>query len=109
MEEHKQKSYYVGTQLKMQLDIEADGFNQDTDPWQVTLRCGANQVVCSKTDNTITGVVNDDAQWYLLIDTQSLGVGPVTMITEIMIPDGDFDSGFRKEIYKDELMIIKRI
>lgn len=93
-------SHYLGTEKKLALTITSQGFSMDTDPWQVTIVNGKNQIVCNRTQNA---VVDSSNQWYLLVDTKLLGVGTPKVIIEIDVPDEDFDDNYRHEVYVKRL------
>lgn len=97
--------YYLGSEKKLAITINCQGFNMDTDPWQVTITNGSKQIVCTRTQNS---AVDGNNQWYLLIDTTKLGVGKPKAVIEIEVPDTDFEDEYRHEIYVKQLDNIVR-
>lgn len=97
--------YYLGSEKKLAITINCQGFSMDTDPWQVTITNGSKQIVCTRTQNS---AVDGNNQWYLLIDTTKLGVGKPKAVIEIEVPDTDFEDEYRHEIYVKQLDNIVR-
>lgn len=98
--------YFVGTELKLALTIECEGFDMDTDPWTVKVTRGNNSIICDKTQNALE---DEENQWYILVDTALLGSGTYNIVVDIDVPDNDFDDGFRHEVIKKELLKIKSV
>lgn len=97
---------YLGSEKKLAITINCQGFSMDTDPWKVTVVNGSKQIVCDSTHNAVHDEFN---QWYLLIDTAQLGVGKPKAIIEIDVPDTDFeDDNYRHEVYVVPLKPIVR-
>ena len=93
--------FYIGNDLKFNIDISADGFDMDDDNYEILLRCGSKKVVVSKED-----IVEDDNNHYLLVDTSTFPSGLLQMIVTAFVPDSDFDSGTRREVGKIDLCYI---
>lgn len=88
---------YLGSEKKMAITINCQGFSMMTDPWKVTVVNGCNKIVCDKEHNAVH---DEDNQWYLTIDTNQLGIGKPKAIIEIDVPDTDFmDDHYRHEVY----------
>lgn len=100
MEDYLINRCYVGSELKLLLTIDADGFDIDNDDWTVTIRRGTNVKTFTKESNTVR---DSEGAWYLLLDTKEMGPGLYVMITDVDIPDTDFPDGLRHETYKQEL------
>lgn len=98
-----EQEYYVGTDLKFKIDITADGFDQSEDPFEI-------KVVCGNRTQTITqdDVVEDDGNYYILIDTSQFGTGLVKLIVTAKVPDKNFESGYRREVTVHELCYIRK-
>lgn len=91
-----EKKYFVGTELKIVVNLECEGFSVDTDPWKVTFRRGSSkEIVCSRGENTVF----DGENWICLVDTAKLGAGIYKVIGEVDVPDPDFEDGYRHEVY----------
>ncbi len=90
--------YYVGTDLKFALTITSEGFNMDTDPWVATVRCGKKEVKCERANS----VIDENGQWYILVDSSVLMAGTYILIVDIDVPDDDFKDGYRHETLKME-------
>lgn len=94
------KKYYIGTELKFALTITSSGFNMDSDPWIAVVTNGSNSIQYGRgKDNT---VIDDNGQWYILVNTSELGSGQYYLIVEIDVPDDDFSDGYRHEVFKQE-------
>ena len=100
------EEYYINSELKFSIKIECEDFDMGQDPWTAVLRNGEKSITFSKTENT---VVDEDGNWYLLVDTSLLGAGKCYLITEIDVPDSDFPDGYRHEVHKQTLMTLKRV
>lgn len=97
--------YYVGTELKIAITIECEGFDMDNDDWTCTVKKGSNTIVCDKENNT----AHDQDGWYLLIDTTILGAGRYELTVDIDVPDPFFDDALRHETYKQELFYVQNV
>lgn len=91
--------YYVGTELKIAINIQCEGFSMDDNDWTCTVKRCNKSVVCNKNQNTAW----DGETWYLLVDTSILGKGMYVLIVDIDVPDNDFDDNLRHETYRQEL------
>lgn len=100
------KGFYVGTDLKFKIDIQADGFDMEYDDFSVALKCGNNTIEVPKEN-----IVNDgEGNWFILVSTDAFrGSGLVSMIVTAYVPDEDFPSGIRREVEKIELCVIKSV
>ena len=97
---------FVGTELKMVVNLECEGFSMDTDPWKVTVRRGSSkEVVCERGTNTVF----DGENWICLVDTSILGAGIYKVIGEIDVPDPDFADGYRHEVYVEEFKRVNQV
>lgn len=100
------EKYYIGTELKLAFTIECEGFDMTKDHWTAKVICGGNSIICDKTQNAF---MDDNNQWFILVDTALLGSGFYNVVVDIDVPDNDFDDGFRHEVIKKELFVIKRV
>jgi len=105
---------WVGSELPYAIDIKCNGFDMETDDWQVTITNSSNNnsVVYDKEHNTYYDDEKDE--YILLVDTEDLGKGSCDMCVEIDVPDERFeaegteDQGYRHEVWrKEKFMIIK--
>ena len=97
--------YFVGEDLKFKITLEADGFNQDTDGYQIEFICGS--YVHTYTQNDI--VKGIDSCHYLLIPTGNLQPGMMKMIITVFVPDTDFPNSIRKEVESVTLGPLKSV
>lgn len=97
--------FYVGEDLKFQVTLTAEGFDQDRDRYEMEFRCGSH--VQTYTQNDV--VKGADGSHYLLIPTSSLAPGMMRMIITVYVPDADFASGFRKEVESVSLGPLKPV
>lgn len=101
----KKNKYYVGTELKIAIAIQCEGFDMDVDDWTCTVKKGSKSVVCDKTHNT----AHDTDGWYLLVDSSKLGSGIYDLIVDIDVPDADYEDALRHETYKQELFTVNAV
>ena len=88
--------YYIGTDLKFQITLTAEGFDQDTDRYDVQFICGSySHTYSSENGDFATGA---DGNHYLLIPTSNLNPGVMKMVITAYVPDLDFDAHVRKEV-----------
>ena len=86
--------YYVGTELKFVLTIEAEGFDMNRDEFDVTIiGSDGKEYQCTEDD-----VKNVDGVWYLLLDTNNFANGLLRMVVSAYVPDSIFPDGTRKEV-----------
>lgn len=86
---------YLGTKLKYLLDIEGDGFDMDTEDFEVSFIGGTGDIDISKEQMVTDG----KGKYYVLVDTNLLGVGVVKAIITAHIHDVDFPGEVRDEVY----------
>ena len=97
--------YFVGTELKIAIKIECDGFDMEVNDWTCTVKKSNKSIVCDKTHNTS----HDVDGWYLLIDSSLLGGGRYELVVDIDVPDTDFPDLLRHETYKQELFTVSGV
>ena len=98
-------STYYGTTPKYKLAIDADIPMSEFD-FNVKLECGDNSITIPKSEMPI----GRDDSYYVCFDTTRLGVGKVKAIVTAFIPDSDFESGTRKEVFViNNLLDIKEV
>lgn len=95
-------SYYVGTDLKFLVNVEASGFTFGEDECTIVLRCNGKEVP----GDVVEG---EDNQHYLIIDTSQFGSGLLKMIVYADVPDEDFPDGTRREVAALDLCDLKRV
>lgn len=94
--------YYIGTELKFAFTITADGFDMDTDDYEITLSCGGKRLPVPKED-----IVDGEDGHYLLVDTSQFPSGTLRMVVTAQVPDDDFGDGMRAEVAALDLCIIQ--
>lgn len=94
-----QERGFLKSDYKYAVTIEAEGFNMDTDDWTITVACGPRRQVFDRT-NAIYNA--GEHQWYIIVNTDQLGVGQSYISFEAKIPDTDEECGYRRErlVYK---------
>ena len=94
-----QERGFLGSDYKYAVNIEAEGFDMDTDDWKITVACGPRRQVFDRTT-----AIHDSGedQWYIIVNTDLLGVGQSYISFEAKIPDTDEACGYRRErlVYK---------
>lgn len=90
---------FLKSKYKYAVNMEAEGFDMDTDDWTITVSRGPNKQVFDKTSASYD---SGEGQWYILVDTDKLGAGQSYISFEAKIPDTDDESGYRWErvVYK---------
>ena len=97
--------YFVGTELKIAIEIVCEGFDMNVDDWYCTVKKSNKSVVCDKEHN----VAHDNDGWYLLVDSSILGSGRYDLVVDIDVPDSDYEDGLRHETYKQELFYVNGV
>jgi len=92
----------IGTKLKYLLEIEAEGFDQSNDDFNVEVVNEASRKTLSLHKSDM--IVGGDGNMYLVFDTEDLGCGLVDVVITAHVPDRDVPGGTR-----DEVCIIRRI
>lgn len=95
-------SYYIGTDLKFFIQIEATGFSMDDDEYSIVLRCNGREV---KGDV----VEGDNGEHYLIVDSSQFGSGTLKMIVYAEVPDEDFPDGARTEVASIDLCELRKV
>lgn len=96
-------SYYIGTDLKFQITLEAEGFNQDEDEYYIDFYCGSDVKHYDQTKIQTGG----DGKHYLLVPTSGMEPGIIRMVITVCIPDRDVVGGIRKEVESIKLGVLK--
>lgn len=104
-----EENYYIGTDLKFQITVTADGFDQATDEYVVDLYCGDAYSGCSHISIASSDIVEDSGDFFLLVETSKLKPGKLTMVLTAYVPDEDFPTGVRKEVVVQDLAVIKNV
>ena len=84
---------YFGSKPKYQVDIDA-GVSLDDFDFEVRFQRGPNYTVTPKEQMITDG----EGNYYVVMDTTKLGVGPVRAIFIADVPDNDYEDGVRPEI-----------
>jgi hypothetical protein len=106
------ESVYIGTDLKIKVELTCEGFSMDENDFDLTLRWNGGEVTYSKTESSTDEHIveaQDGSGWYLVIETEKLNMrGLVTLIATLYVPDTDFPDGIRSEVVKQDLFSVKR-
>lgn len=92
----KNESLFIGTELKLNINIEpiGDVTMEDYD-WQVDVYCSTKRIVTiPKTD----AIKVDSSNYIIRVNTEELGAGELKCKVTAHIPDADFEDGIRNEI-----------
>lgn len=90
---------YLGEELKFAVNITAQGFSMADDDFDIIVSVGK----IKQTYNKLDLVVDDQGNYYLLVDTTAFKKGDMYATIYAYVPDPDFDDGFRTEIDKVKL------
>lgn len=93
---------YLGTEVKFRVRITAEGFDQDTDNWAVTVSNGSRSHTFEKAD-----CIHNLDGWFVCFDTTDFGPGLYRATIAAYIPDTDFPDGTRTEIRVTDLILVK--
>ena len=104
-EHNNQERAWVGTGLKFVITITAEGFDQEEDDFKVEFVCGRNTLEFSKEDMSI----GSQGEFIVNVDTALLGAGTLSVITTAYVPDEDWEGGYRPEVDKQDILIIKNV
>lgn len=99
------EGYYVGEGLKFRFDINATGFDQSVHPYTIDIYCGEKHIRL----NQYNVKEGDDGHFYLPVKTDSLEPGPMKMVVTALVPDDDFEEGYRKQIVVKKLRYLKDV
>ena len=90
---------FLKSKYKYAVNMEAEGFDMNTDDWKIVVSRGPKFLVFDKTNSVYD---SGEDQWYIIVDTDQLGPGQSYISFEAKIPDTDDESGYRWErvVYK---------
>lgn len=111
-----QDNAFIGTELKYLLEIEASGFDMDTDYFEVLLKRGSKQLVFHREDLAVETYIEivdnisvEKHHYYVCFDSEYFGAGLITVVVTAHVPDSDFDDGIRKIVDKFNLVNIQSV
>lgn len=97
------RAIFKGTQLKLFLNIEAEGFDIVRDDFSVMIKTIRATKVIEKSEMKIS----EEERYFFTIDTGELGTGEYIAYVTAYIPDEDFDEGIRREVIKLPLWTVQ--
>ena len=100
------ESVYIGTDLKIKVELTCEGFSMDENDFKVDIKCGNSApITYNKSD-----FVEIDGDWYFYLDTDNLK-GMVTLVATLYVPDDDYAAkeGIRREVVKQDLFTVQRV
>lgn len=123
------ETYFKGDEIRFRINIEAEGFSMDTDPFDIEVfSTSRGSIKASKGDPKLpespliifseevtVQPEGDDpqaepqtaVQWYGIVDTTTLGVGTLRTISTAYVTDVQANDGVRREIAVDDLCYLK--
>ena len=111
-----QDSAFSTSDRKYLLEINAVGFSMDTDNFDVVLKRGSKSLILHKSDLVVepytvveNNITIEKNHYYVCFATDYFGPGDVTVVVTAYVPDTDFESGFRREVDKFNLVNVKAI
>ncbi len=113
-----EKEYYIKTDLKYRIEINATGFDMDTDDFTIEVHNGRNVYTFTREDLLYVSDLEAESGedgiglaegWYLTINTSDFVPGMVWMSVQASVPDDDFPTGFRNEVTVAPLCNLKPI
>lgn len=100
------ESVLLGTDLKFVISIEALGFSQERDEWSVSIMRGTTLIRRYAKEEMVDA---GGGEFIMCVKTEFLEVGDYDFVVTAKVPDGDFEGGFRNEVYRDKLMTVRRL
>ena len=102
-------TFYKGDEIKFAINLEAPGFDMDTDDFEIEVKSGNTSVKGYKTPpagTTTPALVifketqegEATSQWYAIADTATLATGTMRVIATAYIVDANANDGIRKNI-----------
>lgn len=102
-------TFYKGDEIKFAINLEAPGFDMDTDDFDIEVKSGNTSVKGYKTPpvgTTTPALVifketqegEATSQWYAIADTATLATGTMRVIATAYIVDANANDGIRKNI-----------
>lgn len=97
-------NFYKGTEIKFAFEITAEGFNMDTDDFDIEVASPRNSVMGSKTGSSTSGgsedlsIKKESGTWYAIAKTEGLSKGDLRAIATAHIPDTSAYDGVRNEV-----------
>lgn len=85
--------YYLGSDLKFEIEINASGFDQNRDNYDIDIYCKDKKISFTQDDIKTHG-----SRHYLPVNTDLLRAGPMKIVVTAKVPDGDFETHIRREI-----------
>lgn len=98
--------FYMGTDLKVLIEMTAPGFSMDDDDWEVILKSGSKIL---KTYTKEECVVGEDGKYYICVRSEDMKRGSIDIVFHALVPDEDWDDGIRNETDKQTFARILKI
>lgn len=98
--------FYMGTDLKVLVEMEAPGFSMADDDWEVSLKSGSKVLVTFTKDQC---AVDEDGKYYICVRSDVLRRGSIDIVFHAHVPDDDWDDGIRNETDKQNFAKILKI
>lgn len=91
------ENWYIGTDLKFEIELTSSGFSMDDDDWTISVK-SANKIVqeIPKSDC----VKEQDGKWYVFVNAEYLKKGDLELVAHAYVPDEHFNDGYRDEVDK---------
>lgn len=114
-------TFYKGDEIKFAINLEAPGFDMNTDDFDIEVKSGNTSVKGYKTPpagTTTPALVifketqegeggEATSQWYAIADTATLATGTMRVIATAYIVDANANDGIRKNIAVQSLGQLK--
>lgn len=97
-------SVFIGEELKYAVTIAADGFDMQTDDFEIIVKCKSKKRVYKKSDL----LYDEHGTFHIAIDTNFFPAGDLYAITYAYVPDDDFPDGRRTEVDQTWLTTLKK-
>ncbi len=97
-------NFYKGTEIKFAFTITAEGFDMDTDDFDLEVASPRDSVTGSKSGSSTSGgsedlsIKKEDDTWYAIANTEKLSKGDLRVIATAHITDASAYDGVRNEI-----------
>lgn len=109
-------NYYKGDEIKLAIDINAPGFDIDTDDFEIEVATRRSKVTgyknvekqedtavvifreSAQSDSNSDSSSSDSGQWFAIVDTSTLDAGEMRVIMRAYITDANANDGKRVNI-----------
>ena len=111
-----QDSTFNTSDRKYLLEVDAVGFDMETDDFDVVLKRGSKTLTFKKEDLVVepytvyeNNISIEKHHYYVCFATDYFGPGDIIVIITAYVPDTDFEAGYRREVDRFTLTNVKAL